>query len=208
PGYATNYEFGWRARPAPGAWVDLSVFAIDYDDRLGRVSTNIQNVGRSLNRGISAAAEIDLWRAAGGNDSLSLAWHGNAQLLDAEFISGPLDGRTPQYAPKLTLRSGLVLRIPNRLKIALLGTYLDDHFADDANTRTATADWLIPSYTVVDLTLETYVWRGRLAGRDSAVAVLGGINNLFDAHYWSRVRSNGIDPANGRNFYTGLRFEF
>lgn len=208
PGYATNYEFGWRARPAPGWWVDLSVFAIDYDDRLGRVGTNIQNVGRSLNRGISAATEIDLWRASGGNDSLSLAWHGNAQLLDAEFVSGPLDGRTPQYAPKLTLRSGLVLRIPNRLKIALLGTYLDDHFADDANTRTATADWLIPAYTVVDLTLEAYVWRGRLAGRDSAVAVLGGINNLFDEHYWSRVRSNGIDPANGRNFYTGLRFEF
>ncbi len=208
PGRATNFEIGWRARPAPGAWVDVSVFAIDYDNRFGRVGTNLQNVGRSLNRGLSLAAEIDLWRVTGGNDALTLAWHGNAQLLDAKFISGPLDGRTPQYAPKLSVRSGLVLRIPNRLKIAVLGTYLDEHFADDANTRTATADWLIPSYTVVDLTVEAYLWRGQLAGRDSAIALLGGVNNLLDEKYWSRVRSNGIDPANGRNFYVGLRAEF
>ena len=208
PGRAVNYEFGWRARPAPGAWVDVSVFAIDYDNRFGRVGSNLQNVGRSLNRGLSAAAEIALWRANGSARSRSLSWHGNAQFLDAKFISGPLDGRTPQYAPRLTLRSGLVLRLPDRLKIALLGTYLGEHFADDANTRTATADWLIPAYTVFDLTAEAYVWRGQLAGRDSAVAVLGGINNLLDEHYWSRVRSNGIDPANGRNYYAGLRVEF
>ena len=208
PGRAINYEFGWRARPAPGSWVDVSVFAIDYNNRFGRVGTNLQNVGRSLNRGLSAATEIEVWNTSGDRNALSVAWHGNVQFLDAEFTSGPLDGRTPQYAPRLTVRSGLVLRIPNRLKVALLGTYLAEHFADDANTRTPTADWLIPAYTVFDFTLEAYIWRGQIAGRDSAVAVLGGINNLFDEHYWSRVRSNGIDPANGRNFYTGLRLEF
>lgn len=210
PGHVVNYEFGWRARPAPGAWIDVSAFAIDYDDRFGRVGSNLQNVGRSLNQGLSAAAEIDLWRQFRGGDDqgLSLAWHGNVQWLEAEFVSGPLEGRTPQFAPQFSLRSGLVLRIPGRLKIALLGTYLDEHFADDGNTRTATADWLIPAYTVFDLTAEAYAWRGQLAGRDAAVAVLAGVNNLFDENYWSRVRSNGIDPANGRNFYAGLRFEF
>lgn len=210
PGHVTNYELGWRARPAPGAWVDVSAFAIDYDNRFGRVGSNLQNVGRSMNRGLSAAAEVDLWRRFRGatENDLSLAWHGNVQWLDAEFTAGPLTGRTPQYAPELTVRSGLVLRIPNRLKLALLGTYLGEHFADDGNTRTASADWLIPAYTVFDLTAEAYVWRGQLAGRDSAAAVLLGINNVLDQHYWSRVRSNGIDPANGRNYYAGFRFEF
>ena len=94
------------------------------------------------------------------------------------------------------------------MKIAFLGTYLSEHFADDANTRTATADWLIPAYIVFDLTAEVYPWRGEIAGRSAAVALLAGVNNLFDEKYHSRVRSNGIDPAAPRNFYAGFRVEF
>jgi Fe(3+) dicitrate transport protein len=207
PANVLNYEIGRRGRPAPGVWYDVSLFAVDYDGRFGRVGSNIQNVGRSINYGASAAVEVDLWREreSGGT---TLTWHGNVQLLDAEFISGPLDGKTPQYAPDVMLRSGLVYRQPGRAKVALLGTYLSEHFADDGNTRTATADWLIPSYVVFDLTAEFYPWRGELAGRSSAVALLAGVNNLLDEKYHSRVRSNGIDPAAPRNYYAGVRFEF
>jgi Fe(3+) dicitrate transport protein len=35
--------------------------------------------------------------------------------------------------------------------------------------------------------------------------VFGGINNLFDESYFARVRSDGIDPADGRNYYAGVK---
>lgn len=208
PGHVLNYELGRRGRPFPGVWYDVSLFAVDYADRFGRAGRNIQNVGRSINYGVSAATEVDLWRMHTGVEGTSLTWHGNIQLLHAKFVSGPLAGRTPQYAPDVMIRSGLVFRQPGRAKIALLGTYLSEHFADDANTRTPAADWLIPSYVVFDLTAEFYPWRGEVAGRSAGIALLAGINNLLDEKYYSRVRSNGIDPAAPRNFYAGLRFEF
>jgi outer membrane receptor protein involved in Fe transport len=34
------------------------------------------------------------------------------------------------------------------------------------------------------------------------------VNNLFDADYWARVRSDGIDPAYGRSFYGGIKVKF
>jgi outer membrane receptor protein involved in Fe transport len=40
------------------------------------------------------------------------------------------------------------------------------------------------------------------------VRVFAGLNNALDAHYWSRVRANGIDPAVGRNFHAGLSLQF
>lgn len=206
--HVANYELGYRGRPAPGVWFDASAFLVDYDDRFGRVGSSLRNVGRSHNLGLSLATEIDLWRVLTGNERHSLAWHANAQLLDARFVSGPLEGRVPQYAPDRMLRTGLTYRLPGRVKLAFMVTHLSEHFADDANTRTAGADWLIPAYTVADVTAEVYAWRGQLAGRPAALAVLAGVNNVFNRDYYSRVRSNGIDPAAPRNSYLGLRLEF
>lgn len=203
-----NYEIGYRGRPTAGVWFDASAFLVDYDNRFGRVGSSLQNVGRSHNVGLSVATELDLWRLATGNEKHSVAWYANAQFLDAEFVSGPLEGRVPQFAPDVMFRTGLIYRLPGKAKVALLVTHLSEHFADDANTRTATADWLIPSYTLADVTAEVYAWRGQIAGRPAALAVLAGVNNVLDKAYYSRVRSNGIDPAAPRNSYVGLRFEF
>ena len=206
--HVINYEFGARGRPTPGTWFDVSAFVVDYDNRFGRIGASLENVGRSLNIGVSAATEIDFWRLLTGNERHSVSWYANAQVLDAEFVSGPLEGRVPQYAPDLMLRTGLVYRLPRRAKVAFLLTHLGEHYADDANTRTATADWLIPAYTVADVTAEVYAWRGNLGGRPAALAVVAGVNNVFDERYYSRVRSNGIDPAAPRNSYLGIRAEF
>ena len=40
------------------------------------------------------------------------------------------------------------------------------------------------------------------------VRLLAGINNLLDESYYSRVRGDGIDPGNGRNYYVGMSLEF
>jgi len=212
PAHALTYELGWRGQPV--AWLDwdTSLFLIDYDDRFGRVGNNIQNVGRSINYGWDAAVELDL---IGLSDYLRdtevglrngrLSVHANVELLNAEFVSGPLDGRTPQYAPDYLARAGLVYRRGPGVKVAFLGTFVGQHWANDNNglfdPRDPHSSGRVPTYMVWDLTLEANVWKDH-------VTVLAGVNNLFDEDYYSRVRSNGIDPAVGRNVYGGLRLSW
>jgi Fe(3+) dicitrate transport protein len=208
PGKTWTYEIGVRGTPQTWLTFDTSIFLIDYDDRFGRTNNHFQNVGRSINKGLDAAVNLDL---IGLYDQLAETTHGerigsfnlyaNVELLDAEFVSGPLDGKTPQYAPDYLLRVGGIYRWGNRVKLAMMGTYVDNHFADDGNTVTSTVDFRIPSYVVWDLTAEVKVYK-------EMVSVIAGINNLFDEDYYSRVRSNGIDPAYGRNYYAGLSFAF
>ena len=116
---------------------------------------------------------------------------------DQELDGGTLDGKTPQYAPETLLRSGLVYRWKERTKVALLGTFLSDHYATDDEDPTRK----IPAYMTWDLTAEVRVYRDWLS-------VVGGINNLFDEDYYARIRGDGIDPAYGRNYYAGIQFAF
>lgn len=216
-GHAVTSELGYRGRPTTWSSFDTSVFHVDYDDRFGRVGSNIQNVGRSVNQGVSASGEVDLYDLIKGPSDLSVTWYTAYQYLDAEFKSGvarvsgvdvPLTGNTPQYAPEHMVRTGLVVRREKVWKFAALVTHLSDHWADDANTVTATQNWEIPAYTVLDLTAEARVWQGDVAGRDAQLWLLAGLNNALDEEYYSRIRANGIDPANGRNYYVGIRAEF
>jgi Fe(3+) dicitrate transport protein len=199
-----NYELGYRGRPATWASYDVSLFLVDYDDRFGQVGTRIQNVGRSINQGVSAATEIDLYDLVNGPSDFSVSWHLASQFLDAEFVSGPQKGLTPQYAPEHMTRTGLVMSQARSWKIAALFTRLGQHYANDSNTAT----FNIPAYTVLDFTAETRLWNGTVAGRDAEFWLLAGLNNALDESYYSRVRANGIDPAAGRNYYLGFRVEF
>jgi Fe(3+) dicitrate transport protein len=132
--------------------------------------------------------------------------YGNVMFLDAEIESSASPafvGNTPQYAPDYLVRAGLIYRWKDRAKIAFTGTFVDDHFADDANTTTAATSRFIPGYQVFDLTFEWKVWR-----RDVDISLIAGINNLFDQDYYARIRPDGIDPAYGRNYYVGASFGF
>jgi Fe(3+) dicitrate transport protein len=154
-------------------------------------------VGDSRHYGIDFSTTIDLLTLATGKKSdRALEWFFNATLLDAEFTEGPRDGNTPQYAADFILRSGLTYRHGERGIVTLSSTLVDEHYADDANS----ANFYVPSYNVWDLTAELKVHEN--------LRLLTGINNLFDEDYFTRVRGDGIDPSNGRNFYVGASLEF
>jgi Fe(3+) dicitrate transport protein len=185
--------------------------------------STVANVGRAQHRGIEAAAELDLiglfdafrgqpMAAPAGKDGKgsvepvekslgerfgSLSLFGNVTLLDAEFISGPLDGKSPRYAPDYLVRAGVIYRWQDRFKLAFLGTHVGDCFADDANSP----ERAVPAYTVWDLTVEAKVYK-------DIIGIHAGINNVFDEDYYSRVRDDGIDPGYGRNFYGGVSLKF
>jgi Fe(3+) dicitrate transport protein len=127
----------------------------------------------------------------------SFSLYGNVTLLDAEFVGGPFEGKTPRFAPDYLVRGGVIYRYQDRLKLAFLGNFVGDSYADDANT----AERFVPAHTVWDLTAEMKVYR-------ESVAVNVGINNVFDEDYYARITNTGIDPAARRNFYGGVSFKF
>jgi Fe(3+) dicitrate transport protein len=220
---AWQYEIGFKGRPTEWVNWDISAFLLDFDDQIGRVAlpggfSTVGNIGRAQHFGIEVGAEIDFIGLADslqGNTSApadgktaarttlaerygSLSLYGNVMLLDAEFVSGPLEGNTPRFAPDYLVRTGLIYRAPQeRFTVAFTGTFTGDSFADDGNT----AQRFVPAHMVWDLTAEAKVWK-------DTVSVNAGINNIFDEDYFNRVRDDGIDPANGRNFYVGMSLKF
>lgn len=221
--HAVQYEVGLRGTPNLWLTWDVSGFLLDFDDQIGTIAlpgglSTLANVGRAQHFGAEISGELDVIglidalnspapplatgkEQAAAPRSLvdrlgSLSFFLNATLLDAEFVSGPLEGRTPRYAPDYLVRTGAIYRWGTAVKLALLGTFAGDSFADDANT----IERFVPAHMVWDLTAEVKVHKN--------FSVNAGINNLFDEDYYSRIANTGIDPAPGRNFYGGFAVKF
>ncbi len=196
-GKSIEYELGYRSRPNDFLTLDTSLFLLSFKDQIGKVGTTTANVGDATHKGIDVSVTTDLLALMGQSKKYgSLDWYVNGTLLDAEFTDGPSDGKTPQYAPDYIVRSGLSYSYEEKLKVSFGGTFLGQHFANDSNDAT----FSIPAYMVWDLTAEYKVHEN--------VRLIAGINNLFDESYYARVRNDGIDPSNGRNYYVGASFEF
>jgi len=220
---AVQYELGFRGTPRDWITWDVSGFLLDFEDQIGVIAlpggfNTLANVGRARHWGAEIAGEVDLLGLLDcasltstptmskettpalrsfGERFGSLHLYGNATILDAEFVSGPLDGKTPRFAPDYLIRSGLIYRWQERCKIALLGTFVEESFADDANTP----ERLVPAYAVWDLTAEVKIYKDFISAN-------AGINNLFNEDYYARIANTGIDPAPRRNYYGGFSVRF
>lgn len=201
-----QYDFGLRGRPVPFFSWDVNYFILNFTNQIATINNVVTNGGRSMHQGMEFFADVDL---IGAYDHFNHTNHGDTYgsispfvtltVLDARFGSGPTDDRRPQYAPQYNVRFGTVYKWRDRVKISLLSTFVDDHFGNDSNS----AQQAIPSYKVWDLTGEVNLLKNVRGVFD--LSIFGGINNLFDEHYYSRVRSDGIDPASGRNIYGGVK---
>ncbi len=198
------FDTGFRGHWYDALSWDAGYFFMRFDDQIGTAGNTVDNVGDARHQGLELALELDVIglsdNATGGSlrDQVgSFKPYANLMLLDAKFIEGPQNGKTPQYAPQYTARFGVEYALRKLAKVRLGSTFIDDHFADDANTANRT----VPSYKVWDLTSEVSVWK-------EYVALVGGINNLFDERYYARIRGDGIDPAYERNVYGGVRVGF
>jgi Fe(3+) dicitrate transport protein len=191
PARTHSLEAGIRGNSSDSFRYDTSIFAITYDNQFGRVGTNLTNVGGGRHFGWDFSGEWAALSILGGQ----IVLNANTQLLRAFFYEGPVKGSTPQFAPTALLRGGVHYRNDQGTKVSLTSSYWSTHYADDANTSLRK----IPPSSVWDLTGEVLLL--------SKVSVIGGLYNLFDREYISRIRSNGIEPANPRNFYAGVKAE-
>ncbi len=209
PSSAVNYEVGFRGQPASWITWDTSLFLLDFSNQIATRSvgntTFIENGGRSITGGWDTLLQLDLM-------GLADAWRGTEELVPAfgsflaytgltvqqgRYLSGPFEGKTPQYTPSYLFRTGLLWNWRDKFKLGFLGNFNGPSYADDNNS----ASRFIPAWDVFDLTLEANVWRDN-------VSVIAGINNLFDRRYYSRIRNDGIDPAAPRNWYAGVQITF
>ncbi len=168
---------------------DLSIFQIDFSDQFGRVGTSLRNVGSSRTDGVEVLVA--------GKITNGFSAYANATFLSARFNGGPLDGKTPQYAPKEMYRAGVTWAYDEKSSVRLQMQSTGEHFGDDANTDR----FRLPSTTVWDLSGEQAlpgVWKF------SETKLNWGIQNLLDLKSHSRVRSNGVEPLQPLSVYAGL----
>lgn len=205
---AVNVEIGLRSSPVNGLMLDFSLFRIDFEDKIEQIQVNSSDVerinsGDSRHQGIEFSLEYDFF--ASGNKASQLIGFVNGSLLDAEItksVNASLVGNTPAFAPDYLLRAGLIYN-DTKLKAALTATFVDEQFWQDSNSpRNAGAaqiDAKIPSYEVLELSAEYQF--------SDSWTLFGGVNNLLNNDYYSRVRNDGIEPAAERTVYAGFRFD-
>lgn len=208
-----NYEAGVRGTLLPWLVYDTSLFFIDYDNfmetqTLSSGNTERSNSGRAQYKGWEGWMEADLLgldenlaQTDLGKERSELVLQAGLSLLDAKFVGGLNNGKKPAYAPSYTVKSGLVYRLPGRLKISLTNQFLGDHFWQDSNAAGAVGTDQIDSYKIWDLGLEAKIFK-------EILWIYAGVNNLFNEEYYSRVRSDGIEPALERNLYFGASIRY
>jgi Fe(3+) dicitrate transport protein len=202
PSLTWTYEIGARGAVGRSFQYDTSVFFIDYRDYienrdLGGGNSERSNSGRAQYLGWEVAGDLDLLQLCRLDRYGQLSLYGSLSLLRAEFVEGLNDGNRPAYAPDYVVKTGLVYR-RGAGKLAWTGNVVGDAFWQDNNTAGSVGQNEIPAYDVWDLTGEVAVWR-------DTVTIVAGINNVFDQDYYSRIRSDGIEPTARRNYYLGVK---
>ena len=206
-----TYEAGVHGWPSLGLYYDVSVFQVNVKDRLesqqfSNTETVDVNTGNTRSRGVELEGHYDLLRLWSSPDSTThLETFANASLLDARFTSSIIPGQTgkiPAYAPHGVFKAGLTARQDGLYKISLVGVAVGSQFFQDSDTSLGSTPAHIPTYTVADLAGD-YTMFGHFR-------ILGGISNLANRHYYSRVFLFGgmLEPANDRKFYAGAAYDF
>jgi Fe(3+) dicitrate transport protein len=206
-----TYEAGVHGWPSLGLYYDVSVFQVNVKDRiesqrLTQTETIDVNTGNTRSRGVELEAHYDLFRMFSTIASnLHLDAFANASLLDARFTSSIIPGQTgkiPAYAPHGVFKAGITAREDDHYKVSLVMDTVGSQYFQDSNQAIGSTPAHIPTYTVVDLAGD-YVIAGHFR-------LLGGVSNLADRHYYSRVFLFGgmLEPANDRSFYAGAAYDF
>ncbi|MFQ5843523.1 MAG: TonB-dependent receptor family protein [Planctomycetota bacterium] len=207
---AETYEAGTRADLfGGGLFVDLTLFWIDFHDKLERDPQRddvIFNIGEARHRGVEFEFEGKLGRIWESLEGVKV--FGSYSFVDAEVRSGALAGNDLRHAPHNRVFLGASYEHPDGFWGRLDGWWIDDSFADEANTVQGTADGLLgrqPSYSVwnarVGYAREVFEGKGRLN-------LEVGVNNVFDESYFYRRPGKGILPGTDRSFYASISLSF
>lgn len=205
-----NIDFGYRGKLKNFLQFDISVFYLQYNNRIGTVTVAgspsyrlITNVGNSISKGFEGFAEFNVAKALLRNKETDIILFGSYGYTQARYGDDYKDattkGKKVENAPEHIFRGGISAGYKSFL-LTLQLSHVSETFSDANNTITPSANGnngLIPSYTITDATA-TYK-------ASKAFNIKAGINNLFNSIYFTR-RSGGYPgpgalPGDGRTFF-------
>ena len=210
PSKSLSYELGVHGVPLTGLYYDVSVFWIDFRNRIEAQHINATDVievnsGDTRSRGFEGQLNYDfLANTALADRGEQLEAFVSASLLNARFTASVIPGQVgkiPAYAPRHLLKAGVTWRVEQRIMLSLTAVSSAAQFWQDSNQPLGSGNSYlparIPAYTVLDLASDWQLNRH--------VTVLAGVSNLTDRRYYDRVWQTGLEPALGRSWYTGVR---
>jgi Fe(3+) dicitrate transport protein len=197
---------------------DLSVFLIQYNNRIGSVlktdtlTFNIYrlrtNVSESRNIGFESFVEFNFWNLIKGDSAKArISVFSNFALIDARYINSKepaYENRKVELVPDVILKTGITYR-HGQFAATYQYSYTGTQYTDATNTEfTSNAvNGLIPAYTVMDLTAQ-YTYK--------KYSISGSVNNIANRIYFTRradaYPGPGIIPAAPRTFYISLGAKF
>ena len=203
PSKAINYELGWKCQTAL-AYFEATSFYIqssneilpyELEDFPGR--SFYRNVGATIRYGLELAATLQ-WNQWAFQASLTQAQY----QFDQENEADILDGKSLPGIPNSQLFFQLDYTSQADWKWVLSGEHVGSFYADNTNSVE------IKNFQKVQFQAQKTVslsW--------SEFDFFAGINNLLNTTYFDNIRLNAFggrfyEPAPGRNFYLGTRFNF
>jgi len=183
-------EAGVDLRPLPGLAIALTAF----DNRLGDAIANV-TIGPNLRR----RDNVDAIEARGIEASLN--WKYGAVSLSASYafsdskVDAPgtaLDGLSPAQSPRHAANATLAWAPKSGWMASATLRYVGDQYEDDLQTN------VLPAATVVDGVVRIPLGKG--------IAIIGRVENVFDASVVTRNQAGSIDLGTPRTLWIGFRF--
>ena len=210
PSKSLSWEAGVHGAPATGLYYDVSVFWIDFKNRIEAQHINATdvlevNTGDTRSRGLEGQVNYDfLASTALADRGQHLEAFANVSLLNARFTASALPGqvgKVPAYAPRYLAKAGLTWRVRQQVKLSLTAVSSAAQYWQDSDQSLGSGNTYlparIPAYTVLDVAGDWQLSRH--------LTLLAGVSNLGNRHYYDRVWQTGLEPALGRSWYTGIR---
>jgi Fe(3+) dicitrate transport protein len=211
-----NFDIGYRGKLKDIVKFDISVFHLQYNNRVGVISTNggvnrlVTNVGNSNSKGLESYIECMPIKLFSKDSKYDLIVFTSYAYTDARYSTdhklAAIKGKKVENAPNHIIRTGITFGV-NKFLCTAQVSYVGESFSDANNTLAPTLNGtvgLIPAYTVSDLTFSYRFKKG--------IACKSGINNLFNVTYFTRRAGGypgpGVLPADARSFFITMSATF
>mgnify|MGYP003859015333 FL=1 len=213
---STNYEVGSRFKMGEFLDIELTAFAMDFENQLIPVSVSsgnanasgIVNGGETMHKGIEAGFKFDLSKVLGIQNSINIesnATFQNSYYTANRFVASNgstfnVKGYQLPYSPRVMINSAITYSPDRGIGFKLATNYISSQFSDELNSILPGANGRsgkIGSRVITDFNLFYQVPKRKLS-------VYIAAKNIGDVRYISTRRPEGIRVGLPRLITAGL----
>ena len=212
-----SIDFGVRKNINNILSYDISVFMINYNDRIGFIQTTFDdytiknkktNVGNALIKGIESNIQLDIKNFLNFDNKYTFTIFSNYSNIDSKYKKSPVNGITGnslEFVPKNIFRTGSTLGYKS-IFLTVNFSYVSSQFTDATNSIESNLSGvvgLIPNYSVMDISI---------CKNFGKFKILYALNNVLDNYYFTNRASGypgpGIIPSINRNSMLNFQYNF